>query len=41
MSEYFLEPKASGGRVDVELDFSNYETKADLKSRIHHYIRIC
>ena len=41
MSEYFLEPKPSGGRVDVELDLSNYETKADLKSGIHQYIRIC
>ena len=41
MSEYFLEPKPSGGRVDVELDLSNYETNADLKSGIHQYIRIC
>ena len=37
----FLEPKPSGGRLDVELDLSNYETKADLKSGIHQYIRIC
>ena len=32
MSEYFPEPKSSGGRVKVELDLSNYATKADLKS---------
>ena len=32
MSEYFPEPKSLGGRVKVELDFSNYETKADLKT---------
>ena len=31
MSEYFLEPKSLGGTVKVELDFSNYATKADLK----------
>ena len=31
MSEYFPEPKSSGGRVKVEFDFSNYATKADLK----------
>ena len=31
MSEYFQEPKSSGGRVKVELDLSNYATKADLK----------
>ena len=30
MSEYFPEPKSSGGRVKVELDLSNYATKADL-----------
>ena len=29
MSEYFSEPKSSGGRVKVELDLSNYVTKAD------------
>ena len=29
MSEYFLEPKSLGGRVKVELDSSNYATKAD------------
>ena len=29
MSEYFPEPKSSGGRVKVELDLSNYVTKAD------------
>ena len=27
MSEYFPESKSSGGRVKVELDFSNYATK--------------
>ena len=31
MSEYFQEPKSSGGRVKVELDLPNYATKADLK----------
>ena len=30
MSEYFLDPKSLGGRVKVELDLSNYATKADL-----------
>ena len=29
MSEYFSEPKSSGGRVKVELDLSNYATKFD------------
>ena len=32
MSKYFPEPKSLGGRVKVELDFSNYATKADLKN---------
>ena len=32
MSEYFPEPKSSGGRVKGELDLSNYATKADLKN---------
>ena len=32
MSEYFPEPKSSGGRVAVELDLSNYASKADLKN---------
>ena len=32
MSEYFPEPKSSAGRVKVELDLSNYTTKADLKN---------
>ena len=32
MSEYFPEPESSGWRVKVELDLSNYATKADLKS---------
>ena len=31
MSEYFPEPKSSGERVKVDLDLSNYATKADLK----------
>ena len=29
MSEYFREPKSLGERVEVELDLSNYATKAD------------
>ena len=32
MSEYFPERKSSGGKMKVELDFSNYATKADLKN---------
>ena len=32
MSENFPIPKPSGGRVKVELDLSNYATKADLKN---------
>ena len=32
MNEYFPEPKALGGRVKVELDLSNYATKAGLKN---------
>ena len=32
MSEYFPEPKSLGGRVKVELDLSNYATKADLRT---------
>ena len=32
LSEYFPGPKSSGGRVKVELDLSNYATKADLKN---------
>ena len=32
MSENFPEPKSLGGRVKVELDLSNYATKADLKN---------
>ena len=31
MSEYFPEPKSSGGGVKVELHLCNYATKADLK----------
>ena len=32
MSEYFPKPKSFGGKVEIELDLSNYETKADLKN---------
>ena len=32
MSEYFPEPKSLGGRVKVELVFSNYVAKAGLKN---------
>ena len=32
MRKYFPEPKYLGGRVKVELDLSNYATKADLKT---------
>ena len=32
MSEYFPGSKSLGGRVKVELDLSNYVTKADLKN---------
>ena len=32
MSEYFPEPKYLGGRLKVELDLSNFATKADLKN---------
>ena len=32
MSEFFPEPKSFGGKVKVELDLSNYATKADLKN---------
>ena len=31
MSEYFPESKYFGGKVKVELDLSDYATKADLK----------
>ena len=31
MNEDFPEPKSSGGSIKVELDLSNYPTKADLK----------
>ena len=31
MSKYFQEPKSLRGRVKVELDLSNFATKADLK----------
>ena len=32
MSQYFPEPKSLGGIVKVELNLSNYATKADLKN---------
>ena len=32
MSEYFLKPKSLGANVKVELDLSDYATKADLKN---------
>ena len=32
MSEYFPEPKSSGGKVKVELDLSNYGVKTDLEN---------
>ena len=32
MSEHFPETKSSVGRVKVELNLSNYTTKADLKN---------
>ena len=31
MSKYFPKPKSLGANVKVELDLSNYATKADLK----------
>ena len=31
MSKYFPDPKSSGGKVKVELDLSNYATKASFK----------
>ena len=31
MSEYFLEQKYVGGRVKVEVDFSNFAIKTDLE----------
>ena len=41
MSEYFLESKSLGGRVKVELDLSNYATKADLKNETGVNTSIC
>ena len=32
MSEYFLEPKSLGEKVQVELNLLNYATKTDLKN---------
>ena len=32
MTEYFPEPKFLGGRLKVELDLINYETKSHLKN---------
>ena len=42
MTDCFPEPKSSGGRVKLELDLSNYATKADLKKgNKFRYIKIC
>ena len=32
MSEYFPKPRRLGGNMKVELDVSNYATKADLRN---------
>ena len=32
MSKYFSKPKYFGGKLKVELDLSNYATKADFKN---------
>ena len=32
MSEYFSKPTSFGGKLKIELDLSNYVTKADLKN---------
>ena len=32
ISEHFAKPKSLGGKMTVELDLSNYATKANLKS---------
>ena len=32
MSKYFPEPNSLGGRLNVELELSNYAPKADLKT---------
>ena len=32
MSKYFLKSKSLGGRLKVELDFSNYAAKTGLKN---------
>ena len=34
MTEYFPKPRSLGGNVKVELNLSNYATKADLKNAI-------
>ena len=39
MSEYFPEPKSSGGILKVELDLTNYATGADLKNATGKYIK--
>ena len=41
MSEYFPEPKSSGGRVKIELDLPNYATKTDLKCYRSSYTFFC
>ena len=36
MSEYFPKPyETFGGNINVKVDLSNYETKADIKSISH------
>ena len=35
MSEYFPKPKSLGANVKVELDLSNYATKADFKKVVN------
>ena len=34
MTEYFPKPRSLGGNVKIELNSSNYATKADLKNAI-------
>ena len=33
MSEHFPKPKSLGANLKIELDLSNYATKADLKTQ--------
>ena len=41
INKYFSKPKSSGGRVKVELDLSNYATKAFTNYNWCWYIKIC